>query len=304
MAAGKWIGGFLGFITGGPLGALAGFALGSLFDKGLDDVNRDGDNQQYGNAYSAYSGRSDYQSGYDRGYGNSNGSYSQQQAYEGERNSFMFSLLVLSSYIINADGKIMHSEMEVVRRFLRQNFGEAAKQQGEEILMKLFEQQKRMGMAQYRTVIQDSCRQISANMLYEQRLQLLNFLVIIAQADGRVTSEEEQALKEIAIHMGLSTEDVDQMLSMHGRSYYDDSYNGSEGSYGNSNRSSLDDAYRVLGISPSATNDEVKAAYRKMALKHHPDKVAALGEDVRKAAEKKFQEINDAKDRIYKARGL
>lgn len=56
----------------------------------------------------------------------------------------LFSLLVLSSYIINADGKIMHSEMELVRRFLRQNFGEAAKQQGEEILLKLFEQQKQM----------------------------------------------------------------------------------------------------------------------------------------------------------------
>jgi DnaJ like chaperone protein len=41
-----------------------------------------------------------------------------------------------------------------------------------------------------------------------------------------------------------------------------------------------------------------------MALKHHPDKVATLGEDVRKAAEKKFQEINDAKEKIFKARGL
>ena len=61
---------------------------------------------------------------------------------------------------------------------------------------------------------------------------------------------------------------------------------------------------KILGISPNATNDEVKAAYRKMALKHHPDRVSTLGDDVREAAEKKFQEINNAKERIYKARGL
>ena len=250
-------------MTGGPLGALAGFALGALFDKGLDSVNEDSGNQQ---AY-AHSNRS----------------------YEGQRNSFMFSLLVLTSYIIKADGRVMHSEMELVRRFLSQNFGEQAKQQGEEILLKLFEQQKRLGMAEYRTVIQDSCHQIRANMAYEQRLQLLNFLVMIAQADAVVSPEEIAALKEVAIHMGLSVEDVIQMLNLRN---------------GSSATSSLDDAYKVLGIAPSATNDEVKAAYRKMALKHHPDKVAALGEDVRKAAEKKFQEINDAKEKIFKARGL
>ena len=63
-------------------------------------------------------------------------------------------------------------------------------------------------------------------------------------------------------------------------------------------------AYKVLGITSSATDEEVKIAYRKMALRHHPDRVSALGEDVRKAAEKKFQEINEAKERIFKARGI
>lgn len=69
-------------------------------------------------------------------------------------------------------------------------------------------------------------------------------------------------------------------------------------------KESIEEAYKVLGISPSATDDEVKAAYRQMALKHHPDRVSTLGDDIRKAAEKKFQEINDAKERIYKIRGF
>ena len=66
----------------------------------------------------------------------------------------------------------------------------------------------------------------------------------------------------------------------------------------------LEEAYKVLGVSPDASDDEVKRAYRKMALQYHPDKVATLGEDVKAAAEKKFKEIGAAKDLIYKSRGL
>ena len=235
---GKWIGGFLGLITAGPLGALAGFVLGAIFDSSVDAVNANG-----GEAYA------------------------QQHVYEGERNTFRFSLLVLASYIIKADGKVMHSEMNVVRNWLRVNFGEVAVEEGESILLKLFEQQRRLGAEEYRSAVISSCHQLRQNMLYEQRLQLLNFLAMIAQADGVVTPQ-------------------DAMLNLKDAG------------------TSLDAAYKVLGVAPTATDDEVKAAYRQLALKNHPDRVATLGEDVRKAAEKKFQEINAAKETIWKARGL
>jgi len=212
-----------------------------------------------------------------------------QRPFEEDRNSFLFSMLVLSSYIIKADGKIMHSEMEYVRQFLRHNFGEQAVSQGESILLKLFDLQKQQGPYQFKETIRKSCVEIRFHTSVSQRLQLLNYLVIIAKADGIVSPEEVVALKEIALYLGLSAQDIESMLNLE---------SGAKAS------SNIEDAYKVLGISPSATDDEVKAAYRKMALKHHPDRVSTLGDDIRKAAEKKFQEINDAKERIYKARGL
>ena len=279
--AGKLIGGFLGFITHGPLGALLGAAVGAFFDSMADSVNTS-ESRQWEENYNQTHTK-----------GQASGAYSQryqQRQYEGQRNSFLFSLLVLASYIIRADGKIMHSEMEFVRQFLRTNFGDAAARQGNDILMKLFEEQKRQNMQNpyaFKQTIQQCCQQMASNMDYSQRLQLLHFLVLIAQADGYVATEEINALKEVTHFLQMSQEDLDSMLNLH------------SGSTGN-----LDNAYKVLGISKDATDEEVKAAYRKMALKHHPDRVATLGDDMKAAAEKKFQEINAAKDLIYKARGL
>lgn len=255
MGFGKWIGGIAGFMAFGPLGALAGYALGSLLEK-VSDVGAEGSGVQ----------------GVDP---------------RGQRSSFLFSLLVMASYIIRADGKVMHSEMEFVRRFLRVNFGEAAVEEGNQILLRLFEERKRMDASNpdaFRRTIRDCGMQIGQYMSYEQRLQLLGFLAAIAKSDGNVCKEEIEALKEVASAMGLSDREVDSMLSLGGES--------------------LDDAYKVLEVDPSATDDEVKAAYRKMALKHHPDRVATLGDDVRKAAEEKFQKINNAKERIFAARGM
>lgn len=260
---------------GSVLGAVAGYCIGSLID---DAIEGDKGKGYYANDDTNYR-QENYQ--YQQPYG--------QRPFEEDRNSFLFSMLVLSSYIIKADGKVMHSEMEFVRQFLRKNFGEAAVAQGEDILLKLFEMQKQQGAFTFKETIRKSCMEISFHSNEGQRLQLLNYLVLIAKADGIVSPEETAALKEVARYMNLSEQDVESMLNLE---------NGAD------SRGSLDDAYKVLGISPAATDDEVKAAYRKMALKHHPDRVATLGEDIRKAAEKKFQEINDAKERIFKARGM
>lgn len=104
MAIGKWIGGALGWILAGGniLGAVAGFCIGSMLDEALDSNNTD---NTTGNGFNGMNGN---------GFNNT-------RPYEEARNSFLFSMLVLSSYVIKADGKIMHSEMEYVRQFLRQN---------------------------------------------------------------------------------------------------------------------------------------------------------------------------------------
>ena len=116
MGLGKWIGSAMGFMTMGPLGALAGYFIGSWFDKQAVGMQED--------LQADEAGRARYE--------------------QGQRNSFLFSMLVMASYVIRADRKIMHSEMEFVRRFLRANFGESAVEEGEQILLKLFDEAKRL----------------------------------------------------------------------------------------------------------------------------------------------------------------
>ena len=270
MAHAKWIGGFLGLLSGGPIGALAGFVLGTLFDRLSSDSGFILDDGNYGS-------------------GSYNGSYVNDEPAtdRGTRNGFLFSLLTLASYIIKADGKIMHSEMEAMRQFLRLNFGEAAVTQGEQILLQLFERQKQEEEQQpgaYRATIIDCCHQLRSVLNESQRLQLLSLLASLAKADGRVAPEEINALREITLELGLSETELNSMLNL--------------------GSTTLTDAYAVLEIPETATDDEVRAAYKRMVVKHHPDRVASLGEDIRAAAEKKMREINEAKELIYKARGL
>ena len=224
MAFGAWIGGFLGWMTAGPLGALAGIVLGKFFDSMMDSVKTPETQGTFENPFGQQAANNYQQT--------------RQRTDYGQRNSFLFSMLVLSSYIIKADGKVMHSEMEMVRQMLRQNFGEQAVVQGNDILKKLFDEQIRVGMQNFRQTVADCCQQISRNMDYSQRLQLLNFLVMVAQADGKVPQSEITALKECAQWMRMSADEVDSMMGL--------------------GKDDLASAYQVLGVSPNATDEEVK----------------------------------------------
>lgn len=279
MASKTWIGGVIGWFVLGPLGALIGAGIGHYMDK---EQEENGDSSK---ADPRRSAGAQHASSHTQTPPREDRAKERMSRQEQEnRNSFLMSMLTLSSFIIKADGKIMHSEMEVARQWLRTNFGESAVSQGEAILRQLFEESKRMGVHDYRRGIRETCHLVAQHVDMGGRLQLLDFLVQIARADGNVDSTEIDALKDVARWMDMMTDEVDRLLDM--------------------DRNDLASAYRVLGVGPDITDEDLKRVWRELALQHHPDRVAALGDDVRAAAEKKFQVINDAKERIWKARGM
>ena len=263
----KILGAILGYyFTRSIWGAFAGYFIASLFTRSNEAESTA---RAYTSSYDTTGTRGDtYTSG------------SQTTA----RDNFLYSLMALSAHIIQADGRIMHSEMEFVRQFLRTNFDETTVTKCNDLLLRFFDYKKRNGQTAWERQILTSCYTLAQSMPDEFRQQLIAYLCQIAKADGRVDEKEIEALHLIARNLHLDETIIEQTLNLGG--------------------TPLDQAYKVLGITPDATDDEVRRAYKRMAQKHHPDLVSNLGDDVRRAAEQKFQEIGNAKDLIYQARGM
>ena len=262
MGSAKWIVGLLGWVAFGPIGALLGYFAGSLIDNQIETARQIGDG-------SSSSGRRKTTGQYQRS--GTTRRYTQTE----QRNSFYVSLLVLSSAVIKADGKVDSREMDYVEDFFRKNFGADAAREARQTLDKLNGQQVN---------IYQVGGQIASYMNYSQRLQLLQYLVQIAMADGNFDATEKSVIEAIAAVIQITTSDAASVIAM----YYKEN----------------DAAYTVLGISPSATDEEVKTAYRRMAMKYHPDRVSTLGPDVQKAAEEKFKKVQEAYETIKKLRGM
>jgi DnaJ like chaperone protein len=78
----------------------------------------------------------------------------------------------------------------------------------------------------------------------------------------------------------------------------DRAYQGSQNSAERNNSFSKHDPYEILGVNRNASADEIKSAYRKLALKYHPDKVDHLGDEFKDLAEKKFKDIQEAYQKL------
>ena len=199
-----------------------------------------------------------------------------QQRPQTQSGDFEVSLLILASIVIKSDGSQDKRELDYVRQQFVNLYGKERANKAFR-LFKGINQQKNISTRQV-------CLQIKSMMDHPSRLQLLHFLFGIAKADGIVIDDEEKQIYTIAGYLGISSRDYSSIKAM----FY----------------SSRDNAYKILEIDKSATDDEVKKAYRRMAKKYHPDKVAHLGKEHQIGAEEKFKQVQKAYDQIQKERGF
>ncbi|MGD9782076.1 MAG: TerB family tellurite resistance protein [Kiritimatiellia bacterium] len=209
--------------------------------------------------------------------GNATGGAGPQAGPGAARNDFIASLLALTAAMMKADGRATKSELEVVKAFFAQQFGAGVAAQALQMLRDLLDKD---------IPVRPVCAQIRMNMNYSQRMALLHFLFSLAHADGELHPAEDRLLARLASELGIHAADVRSIAAMFAP------------------KADPNADYRVLEVAPTASDDEVRRAYRRMSMKHHPDKVAHLGAEFQKTATEKFQRVNAAYAAIKKARGM
>jgi len=185
-------------------------------------------------------------------------------------------LMALSASIMKADGKVLKVELDYVKSFFQAQFGDRFTKEHLQILKHFLDSGQ--------IPLNEICGDIRARMPIEVRIQLIHYLFGIAKSDGDVSTQELSAIHRTANMLGISAVDFESVKNMFYRN--------------------VDSDYKILGVDSNASDEEVKKAYRKMAIAYHPDKVAQMGEEYQKGAKEKFQKIQDAYEAIKKRRGF
>lgn len=245
MSLGQWIFGGLGFVMGGPIGALIGVFVASLFESNKTENTFSGQQKRY-----------------------------TRRTSQGD---IQVSIVVLIACVIKADGRVLKSEINFIKPFLLRSFGEEGAKQALQLLKELLDKDIDVSAV---------AAQIGRHVNYSTRLELIHLLLQLANSDGNLDPNELRVIEQICSAMFVQSADYQSMLALYQR------------------QKDVNWAYTALEISPTATNEEVKKAYRRMAMKYHPDKVANAGEEIRQQATEKFRGINEAYEHIKQQRGI
>jgi len=281
MGIGKWILTGLGWAVGGPIGAIIGYFIGysisSSFKSDEDAPRIDEPPRRRGPYHNT-----------------------------GSASDIHAALLVLIAAVMKADGQVKRSELDYVKQFLVSNYGE---EQAKEMLLILRD------IVNRDIPVHDVCQQIKVNTDYTTRYHMVDFLCGLAEVDGDFDMKEHNVIRTIVVGLGINAADFASIYARHAttrRSWSDhtessrsgSSYNnGRQQSYARTDNSGRD-PYKILGIDSTATDQEVKKAYRRLAMKYHPDRVETMGEEIKRNAEQQFKIINEAYETICRARGI
>jgi DnaJ like chaperone protein len=188
---------------------------------------------------------------------------------------FGMSLLVLIAAVMKADGKVLRSELDYVKQFFVNQFGTESAKQALLVLKDILKKD---------IPVREVSQQIRSNMDYSSRLQLMHLLFNLSIVDSAIKNEELEVLEKIAVNMGVAERDFLSIKNMF--------------------IPETDSSYKILEIERTVTDEEVKKAFRRMAMKYHPDRVSHLGDEFKKTADEKFKRVNEAYDKIKKERNL
>ncbi len=191
------------------------------------------------------------------------------------RGDYAASLLVLVAAVMKADGRVMKSELDYVKNYFHTRFGQEATNEAIGMLRDILKQD---------IPVAEVTAQLNQRLDYSYRLEMIHFLFGIAAADSGVTESEKALIRRIARYMHITDSDIDSIQAMF--------------------VSASDSAYKILEIDPGVSDEEVKKAYRRMAMKYHPDKVGHLGDDFKNVAQEKFRKVQAAYESIKKQRGM
>lgn len=271
---GKFVGGAFGFMMGGPLGAILGASLGHQFDTGHIRLE----------------------------------SYEHLRPGDQHRVQMAFFTATFSvmGHIAKADGRVSPEEISLANRIM-----DKLSITGEmrNTAINLFQQGKNADFPLDDVLAQFYTECHRRNDLIRMFLEIQ---IQEAFADGSMDSKEERLLLHICGQLRITHLEYERMkIRVQAQQRFNYQYQYQQNQYQQQDRqpyrrerSSLKDAYEVLGLDSSASDEEVKRAYRRLMSQNHPDKLVAKGlpEEMMKLAKEKTQKITKAYETIQQAR--